>query len=189
MIQGADRFGVLNAAGTATDVLGADLALVANASAFTRSPRCCHTGASPAKVSTDGTDSTPVITETYIAEVFVPAGMTITGLAFFNGSVASGNVKGFLTDSAGNVVASTASTAMSGTDAYQKLDLSTAYAAAGPATYYVCLQVDNTTARFNTHTVGTFGASKKTGTTYGTLTSVTPPTTFTTALGPIASLY
>jgi hypothetical protein len=162
---------------------------VGAAGGFSVSPRNWATGGLPARISTDGTDTTPVITETYIAEVFVPANATLTGIALFNGSAVSGNVKVGLANSAGAVVASSASTAQSGTDAYQRIAFSTAYAAVGPATYYVLLQVDNTTARFNSHTFGNFGAAKKTGEVYGTLTTITPPTTFTTALGPIASLY
>lgn len=162
---------------------------IAAAGGFVNTPRNIHTGATPAQVSTDGTDATPVNTETYIAEVFVPANMTITGVAVMNGSVASGNIKVGLANSSGAVVASSVSTAMSGTDAYQRVAFSSTYAAVGPATYYVLQQVDNNTARINTHTFGNFGASKKTGETYDTFTTITPPTTFTTALGPIASLY
>lgn len=154
------------------------------------SPRNFHTGNSPAKVSTDGTDSTPVITEVYIAEVFVPADCSITGVANFNGSVASGNIKVGLADSTGAIVATSASTAMSGTDAYQRVAFTAPYAAQGPATYFVLLFVDNNTARVNTHTIGNFGAAKQTGQVYATgFTAITPATTFTTALGPIASLY
>ncbi len=61
--------------------------------------------------------------------------------------------------------------------------------ACGPGTYYVLVQFNNTGARFNTHTFGDFGASKKTGEVFGTFTTITPPTTFTTAQGPYASLY
>ena len=171
--------------GISTDADG-----TAAAGGFTISPRLVPTGAAPAQVSTDGTDATPVVTEVYIAEVFVPANMTLTGVALMNGSVASGNIKLGLANSAGAVVATSASTAMSGTDAYQRVPFTSAYAAKGPATYYVLLFVDNTTARFNTHTFGNFGAAKQTGQVYATgFTTITPPTTFTTALGPIASLY
>ena len=163
---------------------------VAAAGGFSVSPRNFHTGEEPAIASTSGTDSTPVITEVYIAEVFVAANCTVTGVAVFNGSVASGNIKVGLADANGNVVATSASTAMSGTDAYQRIAFTGTYAAKGPATYYVLQFIDNTTARFNTHTVGNFGAGKQTGQTYATgFTTITPPTTFTTALGPIASLY
>jgi len=111
----------------------------------TVSPRLCHTGAAPPQVSTDGTDATPVITEVYIAEVFVPCNMSVTGLANVNGSVASGNLKVGLADSTGAIVATSASTAMSGTDAYQRVPFTAAYVARGPATYYALLFVDNTT--------------------------------------------
>ena len=163
---------------------------VAAGGGFAVSPRNIHTGDAPATASTSGTDATPVNTEVYIGEIFVPANCTVTGVAVFNGSVASGNIKVGLANSSGAVVATSASTAMSGTDAYQRIDFTATYAAKGPATYYVLQFVDNNTARINTHTVGNFGAAKQTGQTYATgFTTITPPTTFTTALAPIASLY
>lgn len=163
---------------------------IASAGGFTTSCRNVHTGDTPASATTDGTDATPVNTEVYIAEVFIPSNVTVTGVAVFNGSVASGNMKVGLADSTGAVVATSASTAMSGTDAYQKINFTSTYAAKGPATYYVLQFVDNSTARINTHVLGTFGASKQTGQTYSTgFTTITPPTTFTTGLGPIASLF
>ena len=64
------------------------------------------------------------------------------------------------------------------------------YAAVGPATYYIGIMQDSTSNRFNAHTFGDFPAGKTTGETYATgFTSFTPATTFTTALGPYASLY
>lgn len=163
---------------------------IAAAGGFALSPRGLHTGGHGAVVSTDGSDATPAATETYIAEVFVPYNCTVTGISVFNGSVASGNITVTLANSSGVPVGTqSASTAMSGTDAYQAIALGATYAAVGPAMYLVLMQIDNATARFNTHTLGSFGASKKTGETYGVFTTVTPPTTFTTAVGPIASLY
>lgn len=163
---------------------------VTAAGGFSVSPRNWHTGNAPAQVSTDGTDQTPVATEVYIAEVFIPANATLTGVAIMNGSVASGNVKVGLADSTGAVVATSASTAQSGTDTYQRIAFTATYAALGPGTYYVLVFVDNNTARLNAHTLGNFGASKQTAQTYSTgFTTITPPTTFTTALGTIASLY
>jgi len=153
------------------------------------SVRCTgHTGGVPVKASTDGTNATPVITETYIAEVYVPAQAKVTGFANFNGSVASGNLKAILYNLSGVVVAQSASTAMSGTDAFQRIPF-TAPVVIPPGRYYVGIQVDNTTARINTHPIGNFGASKKTGEVYGTATTITPPTTFTADLGPMGDLY
>ncbi len=154
------------------------------------SPRLIHTGGMPARVNTDGTDATPVATEVYIAQIFIDANCTITGVANFNGSVVSGNIKVGLADSAGNIVATSASTVMSGVDSYQRVPFTSTYAAKGPATFYVLLFVDNGTARINCHTFGDFGAGKQTGQVFATgFTTITPPTTFTTGLGPIASLY
>lgn len=163
---------------------------IASAGGFSTSPRLFHTGGVPAQVSTDGTDQTPVATEVYICELFVPCNVTVTGLAVMNGSAVSGNLKAGLANSAGYVIATSDSTAQSGTDAYQRIPFTNQIALVGPATYYSLVFIDNTTGRLNTHTFGNFGASKQTGQTYSTgFTKITPPSTFTTALGTIASLY
>lgn len=153
------------------------------------SPRCvAKTGGVPVKASTDGTDTTPVNTETYIVEVALPVRATVTGFANFNGSVASGNLTAILYDASGKVVTKSASTAMSGTDAFQRLPFA-APVVLRAGLHYIGLQVDNGTARVNTHPIGNFGASKKTGEVYGTPTSITPPTTFTAGQGPMGELY
>lgn len=153
------------------------------------SPRLCHSGGEPATATADGTNLDIVTTETYISEVFLPANATITGIAVFNGTAVAGNLTVFLCNSLGVVLASSASTAASGTTAYQRIPLSVAYSAKGPGTYYIAVQGNNAGGDLRTHTVGNFGASKATGGTYGTLVSITPPTTFTTAVGILASLY
>ena len=51
---------------------------------------------------------------------------------------------------------------------------------------------DNSANRINTHVLGNFGAGKIESLVYGTeagYASITVPTTFTTGLGPIATLY
>lgn len=187
-VEGNGKFsGSLQIGGAATLTGG-----VAAAGGFTASPRCIHTGGVTATQTTDGNNSTPVVTETYLAEVFIPANMSITGIAIFNGSaVGTDKLIVALYDSTGAVVANSAlaGTTAVGTDAFQKIDFTAPYSAKGPATYYVGLQVNGTTYRFNSHILGTFGAGKKTSEVFGTLTTITPPTTFITALGPIASLY
>lgn len=165
---------------------------VAAAGGFTVTPRNCHTGGNPASVSTDFSDYTVVATETIRAEIFVPANMSSTGVAPLNGSAVAGNVQCWLIDSTGASVAATASTAQSGPDTYQRIAwVSGPIALKGPATYWIAMQ-GNTgggTSKINTHTIGNFGADKQTATTFGALTVATAPTTFTTALGPVASLY
>lgn len=154
--------------------------------AVSSSPRMIHTGGKPAMLSSEGNDTTPSVTEMYMAEIYVPANVTITGVALFNGSAVAGNVTVGLYDGSGNFLGKSASTAQAGTDAYQLVPLALTLT---PGTYYVAVQFDDTSARFNSHIFGSFGAGKITGQTYGTMTTVTVPSTFTTALGPIASLY
>lgn len=150
-----------------------------------------HSGAVGATSATMGTDTTPVATETYIVEVFVPVNSTLTGVSVLNGSAVAGNMQISLATSAGVPIAAalTASTAASGTAAFQQVPFAAPYAAVGPAKYFILLQNNNTSNRYRSHAVGNFGASKKTGETYGTFTTVTAPTTFTTGLGPVADVY
>lgn len=155
----------------------------------TASARTIAIGGLVPAVSTDFTDATPVATEVYIGEVLVPINVTVTGVANFSGSVASGNLKVGLADSTGAIVATSASTAMVGTDAYQRIPF-TATVNLLPGTYYILTFYDNGTARYNAPPLGSFGAAKQTGQVYATgFTAITPPTTFTTNLSAIASLY
>lgn len=168
---------------------------IAAAGGFTFSPRNCHTGGVPAQISTEGTDLSVVVTELYVAEVFIPANCTVTGVNVFWGSATNGNGKVMLFNSAGTRVAISASTDISGytNDSYgSPIPFTSTYAAKGPATYYVGVICDDNTNKLNTHILGGFGAGKITGLVYATesgYASITVPTTFTTGLGPIASLY
>lgn len=165
---------------------------VAAAGGFSASARNIHTGGIPAQVSTDGTDATPIVTEVYIGEIFVPANCSATGVSLFLGSATNGNAKVGLADSAGAVIATSTSTDISGAtvDAYTRIPFTAPEALVGPATYFVLAMFDDITNRYNAHTFGDFGAAKQTGQVYATgFTTITPPTTFTTALSPIASLY
>lgn len=154
------------------------------------SPRGTHTGQHAAYVSTDGNNSTPVVTETYVSEIFVPMNCTITGIALFNGSDVTGSVTVGLATAAGVPIttAKSASTAGAGTDAYQLVPFAAAYSAS-PGTYFIQVQYSSGTARYNTHTLGTHAVLVQTGQVYGTLTSFTPPTTFVTNVGNICGLY
>lgn len=155
----------------------------------TVSPRTIAVGDLVPAVGTDFTDATPAATEVYIGEILVPANTTVTGVAPFHGSVASGNMKVGLADSTGAILATSASTAIVGTDAYQLIPF-TATIALLPGTYYILAFFDNATARYNAPPLGVFGAAKQTGQVYATgFTAITPPTTFTTNLAQIASLY
>ena len=148
-----------------------------------------HSGDTSPPTTTTGTDTTPSVTETYVSRVYVSCNALITGISILNGSAVAGNVTAILYDADGVPLAKSASTAQSGTAAYQAIPLSTAYQASGPGRYYVGLQFDSTSARFRTHILGVFPAFKKTGEVYGTAAALTPVATFTTGVGPIASTY
>lgn len=152
-------------------------------------PTCWHTGNAAATTTTTGTDTTPSVTEEYVCEVYVPMNCQSTGISVLNGSAVAGNMQCALYDSLGNLVATTASTAASGTAAFQQVPWSAVQNLKGPAKYFVGLQCNNTGARFRTHILGNFPTTKKTAQTYGTFVALTVPTTFTTGVGPIADLY
>lgn len=155
------------------------------------SPRCYNTGGAPVMAAADGTNATPVATETYYSEIPVFEAADLTGIAIFNGAtVGTDKYVVGLYDVNGTLIANSAlaGTTTAGADGYQRLPF-TAAITIPPGTYYVALQVNGNTDRYNAHPVGNFGAGKGTGTTFGTLAAITPPTTFTADLGPIASLY
>lgn len=147
------------------------------------------TGDAPPATTTTGTDTTPVVTETYVARVFIAANATITGVSLLNGSAVAGNVTAILYDRNGVALGQSASTAQSGTAAYQDFALTSPIRLRGPGLHFVGFQFNNTSARFRTHILGRFTAFKKTGEVFGTATALTNPNTFTTGVGPIASTY
>lgn len=166
---------------------------VAAAGGFSAAPRALHSQGQKAVTTSDGNNSTPSTTETYITSMFVPCNMTITGVNVFNGSDVTGNTQVGLANAvtgAPIAAAQSAATAGSGTDAYQKIAFATPYAAVGPANYLVCVQYSSATARYNTHTLGTDPCVVQTGTTFGTMPTISPlPTVFVTNIGNIMSFY
>lgn len=153
-------------------------------------PTVFHSGSAAPVAVTTGTDATAVNTETYIVEVFVPVNATLTGVKWLGLATSTGNVQFELADSTGALIAgaATASTATAATANYQTAAFAAAYAAKGPGKYFVLMQ-NSGSNHYRAHAMGNFGASKKTGETYGTFTAVTPPTTFTADIAPILDVY
>jgi hypothetical protein len=171
---------------------------VAAAGGFTVSARGCHTGGGVAQIAAAGTDKAVVITEMYVSEIFIPANCTVTGVAVLMGSATEGSgatgTQAALYNSAGTRVAISDDVDVSGftTDAYGALPFTSTYAAKGPATYYIGIISGVNTNKIRTHIAGAFGAVAVTGLVYSTeagYATITPPTTFTTGVAPIASLY
>lgn len=149
-----------------------------------------HSGGVAPVVAACCTDKTAVNTETYIVEVQIPVQTTLTGVSIIGTASSTGNVQISLADSTGAIItaAQSASTATVAAAAFQQVPFAATYVAK-PGKYFILLQNSSSSNHFEAHTVGNFGASKKTGETYGTFTAVTPPTTFTTAVGPVADTY
>lgn len=152
--------------------------------------RGINTGGAPAaSAAASYTAQTPVATEFYFSEIWVVAPCTVTGVAVYNSGTISGNMKVGLADRTGAVEATSASTAMAGTTTYQLVPF-TGTITLRPGTHYVTVFYDNAVARPNTWTAGAFGTGKATGQVFATgFAAITPPTTFITALGPVATLY
>lgn len=153
-------------------------------------PTVFHSGGAAYPAVASGNDSTAVNTETYIVEVFIPITTKLTGISWINLATSTGNVQFSLADSTGAPItaAQTASTAAGTGAVYQQVAFAAPYVAKGPAKYFILMQ-NSGSNHYRAHTIGNFGAAKKTGETYGTFTTVTPPTTFTTNLAPVADVY
>lgn len=166
----------------------------------------CATGGNPAIQAADGVNSTPVVTEIYVASLFVPLTVLCTGIAVFNGTVvATDKFKVALFDVNGTMLRASAAAGFqpATADAYENV----AFALAGDGvtaattitlptgTYYIGCIYNGTTNRFNAHGVGAFPTRRVTGAVFATAfattsLTITPPTAFTvTDLPPIASLY
>jgi len=142
-----------------------------------------------------GTNTTPVAGTIYWAEVFIPRPMVITGIGVLNGGTVGTDkhVVGLYKTNGGAVLANSALAGVttSGANAFQEVALTATYSAEGPARYWVALQMNGTTDRFRSIAASTFVdvlTDSDTGS-FGTLTSLTAPTTFTADVGPIAYVY
>lgn len=143
----------------------------------------------PIITTADGTDTTPAVTEEFVAEVTVPSSGLCTGFALFTGSAVAGNVQCQLYDSGGRKVATSASTVAAGVDGLQRIPWA-APVKLVPGAYYVGVQCNNVGMRLNTHVAGANGGTvKKTAQVYGTFVAFTPPTTFVANVGPMGALY
>jgi hypothetical protein len=149
-----------------------------------------HSGDAAPPTATTGTDTTPVVTETYFVRVYIQNNNTLTGISLLNGSLVAGNVIAGLYDGSGALVAQTASTAQAGAAGYQQIPFTAPYLARGPQIHFVAVQFNNTGARFRSHALGNFTTFKTTGTTYGTLPpTYVNPNSFTANVGAILDTY
>lgn len=135
---------------------------------------------------------TPVAGTRYYTSVQVDTATLITGIAALIG--ATGGTDSFifeLHDSTGALVATTATAGVTVSTAatWQRIPFTAQYLAQ-PGTYYIVVQLNGTTARFAAYNSPT--SPMLTGSaagTFGTGAAITPPTSYTAGVGPVATLY
>jgi hypothetical protein len=140
-----------------------------------------------------GTSAVHVAGTLYYTEIWIPANKTITGISVLNGATAgTDNLIVALYSNAGVLLASSAlaGTLSAGANAFQDIAFTAPYAAIGPGRYWVVVQCNGTTATTRRIAASTYlnRAGSAVGV-FGTLAAITPPTTFTADVGPIAAVY
>lgn len=150
---------------------------------------------SVAYTTLNGTGTALIATELYCSEVNLPVNKLLTGIALLHGTAGTTD-KAYviLYDNTGNVIANSAVAGVTGTGAsvYQQYNFTSQYYAVGPAQYFACFQSNGTTDTMRMAVTGTADnllTKGQTGVTFGTVPTLTVPTTFTTAVGPYVYLY
>ncbi len=144
-------------------------------------------------------------TTLYCTEVWLPTSKNLTGIGVLNGTTVTGNARYVvLYDSGGTPIANSALAGQASVTAsiYENYPFvanaalgraAATYFAVGPAQYFACLQdnaVGSTTVRMAITQVNDQILTKgQTAATFGTIPTLTVPTTFTTAVGPYVYLY
>ena len=149
-----------------------------------------------ATLSALGTDAAAADNKTvYLCSVFVPVNCTVTGIATLNGTnITTDKIVNYLFDANGALIGQSAAagTAPTPADTFEETDLTAATTVIGPAVYFIGRQHNGTTIGFQSITTAKGHrplAGSVAGTSFGAETSVVPPTSFTTAKGPIGYLY
>jgi hypothetical protein len=144
---------------------------------------------------TSGTSTTPSATVVYLTQIYVPFNVTLTGIYVNNGATVGTNKWiAALFNSAGTALANSALAGVttSGADGYQQLPFTGTVAVTGPGVYWIGLYANGTTDRFRSvPAVGQYAgyAGSISAQTFGTVATITPPTTFTADVGPVAFTY
>lgn len=159
-------------------------------------PAPLNCGTWPITSATSGTDTACSNGTAYVGSIFVPFRMKVTGVQYLVGSVGgTDKVVASIHDAAGALIANSATAgATVGTAAQtQQVALTSTVTLPGPASYFLALTFNGTTAKFRTIPAfcnagnGVIGNSVTQ--TFGTPAAFTAPTTFTADKVPVASLY
>jgi hypothetical protein len=144
---------------------------------------------------TSGTSVTGAATTVYLSQVFIEANATLTGIKINNAAtVGTNKYIVALFNQAGTAVANSnlAGVTTAGASAYQAIPFTSTASVVGPGMYWIGVYINGTTDTFYTvPAVGEFGGftGSNTGQTFGTVAAITPPTSFTAGVGPVAFTY
>jgi hypothetical protein len=149
-------------------------------------------------LSSLGTSTTVVADKTYYADIFIPlASVTLTGIGFLNGTTATTD-KAIVSlyDSAGTLLANSlvtgGGTLIATSNVFQQLAFTAAYITIKPGRYWIGYQQNGTTATPRTIATATWIdvlTGSATGVNAVAAPTITPPTTFTADVGPVAYAY
>lgn len=141
-----------------------------------------------------GNATTTVAGTVYVADTAIPRNFTITGVGILNGGTV-GTDKGIVSiySSTGAVLGTSAlaGATTAGANAFQQYALTSPIKVTGPNEYFVGYQSNGTTDNIRTVAASTFPdvlTQSATGA-FGTIPAITPPTTFTANVGPVAYIY
>jgi hypothetical protein len=94
-------------------------------------------------IATMGLATSASANSLWIAEVFIDRTVLLTGIGILNGATVAGNSIVGLYDTSGNLIASSASTANSGTNAFQEFSFTSTITVKGPARYFISVIANN----------------------------------------------
>ena len=140
-----------------------------------------------------GTNKTLVAGTIYWASVYVPSDVTVTNINVLCGTTCTtDNWTTGLYNAAGALIANSALAGqlVATANTFQTFALTAPKAITGPGLYWIGVQSNGTTATMRTVATLTFidVLTKSATGVFGTLTALTPPTTFTADVGPVAYL-
>lgn len=145
-----------------------------------------------------GTSTTVVADKTYYADVFIPeTGKVLTGIGWLNGTTATTDKTIVsLYNSAGTLLANSVitggGTLIATSNVFQQVAFTATYTILKPGRYWIGYQQNGTTATPRTIATATWVdvlTGSATGVNAVAAPTITPPTTFTADVGPIAYVY
>jgi hypothetical protein len=177
---------------------GARTATVDLISPYTGRYRFCTLQGNLGTLSSLGTSTTVVADKTYYADIFIPrANMLLTGIGFLNGTTATTD-KAIVSlyNSAGTLLANSlvtgGGTTIATSNVFQQVAFTSTYTTLQPGRFWIGYQQNGTTATPRTIATATWIdvlTGSATGTNAVAAPTITPPTTFTADVGPIAYVY